>query len=165
MTKTKIQSEFARLTLCAGALLVLLGLLSCQIEKGATAKSIPSVLDKDYQSRWTPVFLTNEPALSNGRAVLAAVLCGDAKSRSKVQALIGSQVVFVGGAAPPGGNANLLVWSNVVLEVEIRPLRDVRPRSVVWSVEVLGTLKSVDLAKRTIHIRAKPEDWIVRDTF
>jgi hypothetical protein len=79
--------------------------------------------------------------------------------------LIGSQVVFVGSAASPGGNANLMVWTNVVLEVEIRPERDVRPHSAFWHAEVLGTLKSVDFEKRVIHIQAKPEDWRVRETF
>ena len=114
---------------------------------------------------WSPAFFTNKTAIANGSIVLAAVRSGDTQSKASVQALIGSQVVFVGGAAPPGGNANLMVASNVVLEVEIRPARDVRPHSVAWSAEVLGTLKSVDFEKRVIHIRAKPEDWRVRDTY
>ena len=113
---------------------------------------------------WTPLFFTNQTAVANGSTVLSAVRSGDTQSKASVQALIGSQVVFVGGAAPPGGNANLMVASNIVLEVEIRPARDVRPHAVVWSAEVIGTLKSVDFEKRVIHIRAKPEDWRVRET-
>jgi hypothetical protein len=112
----------------------------------------------------SPVFFTNKTAIVNGSTVLAAVRSGATQSKASIQVLIGSQVVFVGGAAPPGGNANLMVASNVVLEVEIRPVRDVRPHSVAWSAEVLGTLKSVDFERRVIHIRAKPEDWRVRDT-
>jgi hypothetical protein len=114
---------------------------------------------------WSPIFFTNKTAIANGSTILAAVRSGDTQSKASVQVLIGSQVVFVGGAAPPGGNANLMVASNVVLEVDIRPSRDVRPHSVAWSAEVLGTLKSVDFEKRVIHIRAKPEDWRVRDTY
>jgi len=111
-----------------------------------------------------PIFFTNQTAVANARAVLSAVRVGDSQSKTNVQALIGSQVVFAGGAAPPGGSANLMVSSNVVLEVEISPSRGVRPRAISWDAEVLGTLKSVDFEKRVIKIRAKPEDWRVRGT-
>jgi hypothetical protein len=107
-----------------------------------------------------PYFFTNQIAVSNGQAVVSAVCSGS--SQTNTQALTGSPVVFIGGAAPPGGNANLTVWSNVVVEVEIRPARDVRPHSVYWEAEVLGTLKSVDFQKRVIHIWAKPDDWRAR---
>jgi hypothetical protein len=110
-----------------------------------------------------PIFFTNQTAIANARTVLAAVRSGDLQSRTNVQALIGSQVVFAGGAAPPGGNADLLVSSNLVLKVQISPARDVRPHSVFWVAEVLGTLKSVDFEKRTIHIVAKPKDWRPRE--
>ena len=113
---------------------------------------------------WKPLHFTNQTAIANGHTVLSAVRSGDAQGRTNIQALLGSQVVFVGSIAPPGGSANLMVWSNIVLEVEIRPARDVRPHAVVWSAEVLGILKSVDFEKRVIHIRAKPEDWRVRET-
>jgi len=124
-----------------------------------------SVVTTNAGDGWPPVFFTNTTAIANGSTVLAAVRSGDTQSKASVQALIGSQVVFVGGAAPPGGTANLIVASNVVLEVEIRPVQDVRPHSATWSAEVLGTLNSVDFEKRVIHIRAKPEDWRVRDTY
>ena len=110
-----------------------------------------------------PLFFTNETAIGNGSAVLSAVLSGDTQGKASIRSLLGSQVVFVGSAAS-GGNANLMVASNVVLDVEIRPSRDVRPQAVTWSAEVLGTLKSADFKKRVIHIRAKPEDWRVRET-
>ena len=110
-----------------------------------------------------PYFFTNQIAVSNGQAVVSAVCSGS--SQTNIQALIGSPVVFIGGAAPPGGNANLTVWSNVVVEVEISPARDVRPHSVYWEAEVLGSLKSVDFQKRIIHIRAKPDDWRARSLF
>jgi len=110
-----------------------------------------------------PIFFTNQTAIANARVVLSAVRAGDSQSKTNVQALIGSQVVFAGGAAPPGGNANLMVSSNVVLEVQIRPARDVRPHSVFWVAEVSGTLKGVDFKKRVIHIIAKPEDWRARE--
>ena len=126
--------------------------------------SVLFVVTAHAADTWSPVFFTNKTAIANGSTVLAAVRSGDTQSKASIQALIGSQVIFVGGAAPPGGNANLMVASNVVLEVEIRPARDVRPHAVVWSAEVLGTLKSVDFEKRVIHIRAKPEDWRVRET-
>lgn len=127
--------------------------------------SVLFVITAHAADSWSPVFFTNKTAIANGSTILAAVRSGDTQSKVSVQALIGSQIVFVGGAAPPGGNANLMVASNVVLEIEIRPARDVRPHSVAWSAEVLGTLQSVDFEKRVIHIRAKPEDWRVRDTY
>jgi hypothetical protein len=107
-----------------------------------------------------PYFFTNQVAVSNGQAVVSAVCSGG--SQTNILALIGSPVVFIGGEAPPGGDANLTVWSNVVVEVEIRPARDVQPHSVYWEAEVLGTLKSVDFQKRVIHIWAKPDDWKAR---
>jgi hypothetical protein len=111
-----------------------------------------------------PIFFTNGTAIANARTVLAAVRSGDLQSRTNAQALIGSQVVFAGGAAPPGGNADLVVSSNIVLKVQIRPERDVRPHSVFWVAEVLGTLRSIDFNKRTIQIVAKPQNWRVRET-
>ena len=112
-----------------------------------------------------PFFFTNQVAFTNGQSVLSAVRSGDAQSKTNVLALIGSPIVFIGSAAPPGGNANLMVWSNVVVEVEIRPARDVRPHSVFWTAEVSGTLKSIDFEKRVIRIRAKPEDWRPRELY
>ena len=114
---------------------------------------------------WGPYWLTNQLAVSHGRTILAAVRSGDTQARTNVQALIGSQVVFVGGVAPPGGNANLMLSTNVLPVVDMQPQRDVRPHSVAWSAEVLGTLKNVDFEKRVIHIRAKPENWRVRETW
>ena len=110
-------------------------------------------------------FRYEKVAITNGRTVLSAVLSGDAQSKTNVQALIGSKVVFVGGAAPPEDNANLVVWSNVVVEVELRPSRNVIPRSVYWEAEVLGTLQSVDFKRKIIRIRAKPDDWRHQDTY
>jgi hypothetical protein len=112
-----------------------------------------------------PFFFTNQIAIANGQIVLSAIHSGVSQSQTNIQALIGSPVVFIGSAAPPGGNANLMVSSNVVLEVEIRPARDVRPHSVFWDAEVFGTLKSVDFEKRVIHIQARPEDWRARDLY
>jgi hypothetical protein len=113
---------------------------------------------------WRPIYFTDKTVIANGSNVLSAVYSSDKQSRARVQALIGSQVAFYGGTAPPGANANLIVGTNIVLDVEIRPFRDVRPHSVCWGADVMGTLKSVDFEKRVIHIRAKPEDWRVRET-
>ena len=114
-----------------------------------------------------PSFFTNQLAISNGRAVLAAMISGDTQSKTNVQALIGSQVIFEGtgsalpGATSPGTNANLMVWSNVVLQVDLRPLQEVRLHNAFsWSAKVLGTLKGVNFQERVIYIEAKPEDWI-----
>jgi hypothetical protein len=108
----------------------------------------------------TPIFFTNATAVANGRTVLAAVLSGDAQSKTNVQALLGAAVVFVGGGSSAlGVNANLTLCSNVVVDVEIQPPRDVRPQAAGWNAEVLGTLKRVDFRKRIIYIRARPERW------
>ena len=113
---------------------------------------------------WRPIFFTNQIAIANGSNILSAIYSGNARTKERVRALIGSQVVFYGGTAPRGANANLIVGTNIIVEIEIRPFRDVRPpHSVAWGADVTGTLKSVDFVKRVIHIRAKPEDWKVRE--
>jgi hypothetical protein len=123
-----------------------------------------SVLGADANQ--TPFFLSGEGvAITNANRVLSAILAGDPQSKTNVQALIGAQVVFVGGNAPPGYNANLLVWSNVTVEVELRPRKNVLPRSVGWDAEVLGTLTGVDFKRRVIYVRAKPENWRHTDTY
>ena len=112
-----------------------------------------------------PTRFVSFDAVTNGNTVLAAVRSADAQSKMSVRALIGSQVVFYG--YPPDGRvyegtiADLMISSNVVLEVEIRPFRDVSPHAIAWDAKVLGTLKSIDFEKRVIRIRARPEDWRV----
>jgi hypothetical protein len=114
-----------------------------------------------------PTRFVSFDAVANGNKVLAAVRSADAPSKASIQALIGSQVVFYG--YPPnwrvytGSRADLMVSSNIFLDVEIRPWRDVGPGAVNWDAKVLGTLKSVDFETRVIHIRAKPEDWRVQN--
>jgi hypothetical protein len=142
-----------------------LGIL--QLSFVAMLVSLSSAAEDIRPPSWPPSFFTNQLAISNGRAVLAAVISGDTQSKTNVQALIGSQVVFEGtgsaspGTMSPGTNANLMVWSNVVLQVDIRPPRDDGSHGAfAWSVKVLGRLKGVDFQKRVIHIEAKPEDWI-----
>ena len=76
---------------------------------------------------------------------------------------IGREVVFVGGGAPPGGNADLMV-GDVRLAVVIKPAWDVRPQAVTWEACVLGVVRHIDGEKKVITIEARPEDWRVGDT-
>jgi len=108
---------------------------------------------------WAPFFSTNRTAITNGWKVLDAVLSGDSMSKNNIRAMYGSQVVFAGDGPRPEGRADLVLLSNVVLEVEISPGQLGKQNCFSWSAEVLGTLKSVDFDKRVIRIVAKPEDW------
>jgi len=103
---------------------------------------------------------TNETAIANGHLVISAVRSGDDKSKASIQALIGSQIVIAGGGQV-GQGANLTVSSNIVVDIEILPMRGVIPQAAGWTAEVLGTLKRVDFKKRVIYMQAKPEDWRV----
>jgi hypothetical protein len=103
-------------------------------------------------------------AIHNGQVALSAIQSNGQPGHHAVESLIGSPVAFFGGAAPPGGNANLIVSNDVTVDVELRPYRDVRPQAVSWDAWVVGRLKSVDFQKRIIYIRAHPDDWLVRDT-
>jgi len=109
-----------------------------------------------------PIYFTNQTAVANGNTVLSAVLSGDSQSKTNVQALVGAQVIFV-GLAVKEGTGNLLVKSNIFVEVELKPWRDVyenEPFARQNYAEVLGTLASVDFEKRVVHIQAKPKDWL-----
>ena len=120
------------------------------------------VITTAYAQPTMPIHFTNETAVANGSTVLSAVLSGDPLSKTNVQALVGSPVVFVGFAAQIG-TANLLVKSNILVEIELKPWRDVyenEPHARQNYAEVLGILKSVDFEKRVIHIQAKPADWM-----
>ena len=124
-----------------------------------------------------PTLFTNKVAIANGQKVLAAILAADSQSKSNIQALIGSQVVFFTHAGPWGAtNCVLRIQSNTVLAVEFSPpykwppdtpghprAAHVYPSYLFYSSEVLGTLKSVDLEKRVVRIVAKQEDWKVRE--
>jgi hypothetical protein len=113
-----------------------------------------------------PLFFSQETnAIASARIVLAAVRDARAHSRTNIQSLIGHKVVFIGGAAPRGTNADLTLGDSITLKVEIRPFRDVRPMSVLWESEVLGTLDGVEFTNRVIHITARPEYWKVRQTW
>jgi hypothetical protein len=128
-------------------------------------------------SRWEqPILFTNKLAIANGQKVLAAILAADSQSKSNIQALIGSQVVFFAHAGPGGTNCVLSIQSNVTLVVEFSPpyqwpqnvagyppVPHEYPSSIYYSSEVLGTLKSVDLERRVVAIAAKQEDWKVRE--
>ena len=131
-------------------------------------------------SGWEPILFTNKVAISNGRKVISAILAADSQSKSNLQTLIGSQVVFATHAGPAGTtNCVLTLQSNIVLMVEYSPpykwgderehIRDLGPivhrypSSAFYSSEVLGTLKSVDVEKRIVTIVARQENWRVRE--
>jgi hypothetical protein len=108
-----------------------------------------------------PIFFTNKTAIANGRVILSAVRSSDTRSKPRIQALIGSEVVFVGEGDSSQGNFDLRVRNGALIEVEMLPTRDARQNCCSWTAEVLGTLKSVDFEKHVIQIQTKPEHWII----
>jgi hypothetical protein len=135
-----------------------------------------------------PILFTNKMAITKGREVFEATLRADSQSKSNTQALIGSEVVFVGHKRSPDTNRFVLnLQSNVLLVVEFNPpyrlpsqllnyaiiQRDTRgvTGALRWewdwwywtTAEVLGTLKFVDLEKQVVVITAKQENVKFRD--
>ena len=112
------------------------------------------------QDGWKTICFTNATVITNSRVVFSALNSGDTRSKATVQALIGSQVAF-SGYGPRDANYidNLIISSNIVLDVELQSPRDMRLKVNGWTAEVSGTLKTVDFEKRIIYIKAKPENW------
>jgi hypothetical protein len=101
-------------------------------------------------------YFTNATAIANGQIVISALHAGDS---GRVQALVGSGVGFQGDAPWSGGGTNIIIESNIVLNVELQPSANVRTTSASNQAWVSGILKSIDFQKRVIYIRAKPKDY------
>ena len=123
-----------------------------------------------------PILFTNQTAaIANGHTVLSAMLADGAHTKTNIQALIGSQVVFYTHRGPKGTNCVLTLKSNTVLVVKFNPPYKYPDMNIFWghgntypsdefySTEILGTLRSVDVEKRVINIVAKQEDWKIRE--
>jgi|GEM_PF-4985572 len=110
---------------------------------------------------WVTHFFTNATVVANSRLLFSAIQAGDAKGRVDVKALLGLPVAFVGEARYSGGGTNIIVRSNIVLNVELQPIRFVGVPGAFSKVEVMGKLKGVDFEKRVIFILAKPADYRV----
>lgn len=121
-----------------------------------------------------PLYFWKGSAASNGLTVILAIRSPSPESRTKVQALIGSTVAFVGDSygAREGIFSDLETHRESdsqphdnTIEVDMIPFTDVHPTECgMWTAEVLGTLRSVDFQKRVIRIKARPEKWKVRST-
>jgi hypothetical protein len=145
-------------------ILLLVGLCSC------STRSAWLKFARSYETTHSgppPRYFWRGAGLANGQIVLDGIHSGDAESRAKVRALIGSSVVFV-GEGTRGLRRDL--WSDLVtsdgteIMVDIVPFQDVHPGPCgEWGVEVKGKLESVDFEKRMIRIEAKPENW--KDTW
>lgn len=108
---------------------------------------------------WRTHSFTNETIIANSHVVISTLISGDAESKARVEALIGSEIAFNGEAKYAGGGTNLILESNVVLNVEMQPAANVRTSGAFSTVEILGTLKKVDFEKKIIYIIAKPKDY------
>jgi hypothetical protein len=82
-------------------------------------------------------------------------------SQTAARRLIGSNVVFVGGEAPPGGTANLILQNGILLKVTLTHKRNILPQAAAWAAEVRGTLTGIDFKGRSISIKCNPKDWRV----
>ena len=133
------------------------------------------VAAQDFSVWREPILFTNQTAIANGKAVLSAVYADAAQSKTNIQALIGSQVVFYTHRGPTGTNCVLTLRSNFVVFVEFNPPYKYPGMNIFWghgntypcdefySTEILGTLKSIDMEKRIVTVVARQEDWKVRE--
>jgi len=104
-----------------------------------------------------------ETALANGEKILESMK--SKKNQKLMASLVGSEIVFYGSGAPPGGNANLLIEKNVLLEVKMKPDADPRPQAVMWTAIVYGVLKSADVKKGIVRIQTTKKNWRVVETW
>lgn len=95
-------------------------------------------------------------ALQNGSNIVKCIESGDS---AKARHLIGKPVALYGGTAPPGGTADLVLDGGILLKIELDPPKDVRPHAAIWAAWVLGNVTGVDVKKKVIRIKAKPDDW------
>jgi hypothetical protein len=139
---------------------LLLGLCSCSTN--TAWHKFAHNYQASHPDQPIPYYFWRGPGLVNGQIVLDGIRSSDAESRTKVGALIGSPVVFIG----EGNHLRKDIWSDIVTDdhieilVDIVPFQAVRPGPCAqWGVEVKGKLESVDFEKRVIRVEAKPEDW------
>jgi hypothetical protein len=126
-------------------------------------RALPETPEGREQVVLSRTFRGHSKAIENGTRLLQ-LLSADG-GPDDLQAYVGRQVAFLGGGAPPGGTADLLIGDDVRLEVTIKPLQDVCPMAVMWEACVLGTVRRIVREKKVISIEAKPEDWVVVETW
>jgi hypothetical protein len=112
------------------------------------------------------IYELRREALANAEIVLAALASPDQlTSAEQLESMKGRRITFQGVTQPPGSSANLITVGGIIVDVEIVPPTDPRPMATMWTVSVTGVVKSVDLGKRTVFIRAAKEDWQVLQTW
>jgi hypothetical protein len=103
-------------------------------------------------------------AVSNGDRILEILEFPPVDAPELVKPFIGQKVAFY-GITQDSSNANLLIAEDVILDVEIIANWDPRPVATSWDATAMGTLKSVNIATKTVFIRCKREDWQVVQTW
>jgi hypothetical protein len=97
------------------------------------------------------IFTKEGAAFTNGQAVLAALKIGDAQSKSQVQALFESRVLFDYSYSKAG---EVVVGDNISLEVEVSSPFDFWSPVHAYKGECVGILKAVDFEKHVIRIKS-----------
>jgi hypothetical protein len=138
--------------------IVVIVLIAAGSVRGETATNAASL---EMTFSFTNIFPNSEVAVQNGSNIVKYIESGKLDEARK---LIGKDVALYGGVAPPGGNADLVLAGGILLKIEIYPSRDVRPHAVAWSACVLGNVTGVDVQKKVIRIKARPENWQAIDT-
>ena len=127
-----------------------------------TTAATPAVAAPETQEQAVLTEIAGADASKVGTDLLALIQKGP--DDGGVARFIGKVAAFKGGAAPPGGNADLLIAKGVRLQVVIVPYRDVRPQAVYWSASVVGIIKTVDAKQKVITIEVKPNNFVVFET-
>jgi hypothetical protein len=103
---------------------------------------------------WFTPHFTNTTVVANSRQIIEAIQSGDAKSKARAKALVGSQVAYFGAAGYSGSGTNINIYQfiskgsnrvddhlHIRLCVELQPSRNVKTPGAVSFVEVLaGTM-------------------------
>ena len=147
-----------------------------QIIGGIMFLAFASAAARAADIRYTPYY-TNATIVANSLQIIQAIKSGDSKKIAGIEPLVGSQVAFFGSAGYTGGGTNINIFQfvsqhsnrvdsklHIILNVKLRPWRDVRPPGAASFIEVLGSLEKVDLENRVICIQAKPSDYRISFT-
>ena len=108
-------------------------------------------------------FRNDHEAIDRGDKLLRLLRSGSENLAEKVKPFVGTKIAVCGGGG--GATANLHARGGWLIRVEIDPPGDPRPEAVMWNAIVLGQLQSIDVAKKTIIIRARKQDWISIETW
>ena len=88
----------------------------------------------------------------------------DETGKIDIKAYRGKRISLYGGTAIPGGTNDLQTDKGYYVRVVNKGNKDLRPRAVLWTVFVTGTISQVLKENKIIVLTIDDEDWHVVQT-